>query len=76
MDERCDDLSQNLKQTFKIATWNVRGLKYKVEDLSKNPKPEIFQIPERNPKIFRSNNEEEMDVSNQNLMLKTINNRV
>ena len=40
MDERCDGCSgfyrsQNLKQTFKTATWNVRGLKSKVEDLTK-----------------------------------------
>ena len=32
-----------------------------------NPNPENFQIPERNTKAFRSNNEEELNVSNQNL---------
>ena len=34
-------------------------------------KSETFQIPKRNPKIFRSIIEEELDVSNQNIKLKT-----
>ena len=40
---------------------------------NRNPKPEFFQIFEGNPEIFRSNNEEELDVSNQNFTLKNDN---
>ena len=35
-------------------------------DIFEEPEPEIFQILERNPKIFRSNYEDEFSASNQN----------
>ena len=56
--------------TFSIPETRLPELQLAEPDIFEEPENENFKKPKRNPKILSSNNEEELDVSNQNLMLK------